>query len=113
MNIFYGIIVNTVDWQVPNLGTDFLDKFSGISIYIDTQPNPFYTFSFKKQVLTSRTGQYALSLSCTNKEQDESVIYHRLYDILLLKVINADNFADLFDLQITVKIECVKDNQLR
>jgi teichoic acid transport system ATP-binding protein len=64
------------------------------------------------QTLNMQAGHYALSLGCTNYEQDQFVVYHRLYDILLFEVISADNFVGFFDLQTEVKMEIIKNDQM-
>jgi teichoic acid transport system ATP-binding protein len=63
-----------------------------------------YIVSFK-QKMTLQGAQYLISLGCTGYEQDEFVVYHRLYDILNLQVLSECNTIGYVDLDSVVEIE--------
>jgi teichoic acid transport system ATP-binding protein len=60
------------------------------------------------QPLNMQAGQYALCLGCTNYEQDQFVVYHRLYDILLFEVLSEKVFVGFYDLDSEIKVELVR-----
>jgi ABC-type polysaccharide/polyol phosphate transport system ATPase subunit len=61
------------------------------------------------QTLNMQAGHYALSLGCTNYEQDQLVVYHRLYDIVLFEVISPDVFVGFYDLKPEIKVEVIQN----
>lgn len=50
------------------------------------------------QTLNCQSGRYALSLGCTGFERENLVVYHRLYDILLLETVAAEPMVGFYDL---------------
>jgi len=60
------------------------------------------------QTLNIKPGGYALSLGCTNYEEDKFVVYNRLYDILLFEVISEKQFVGMYDLKSKVSIDFTK-----
>ncbi|NLB56008.1 MAG: ABC transporter ATP-binding protein [Lentisphaerae bacterium] len=50
-----------------------------------------------KQKLNLQPGGYALSLGCTGFEDDNFVVYHRLYDILLFEAIGDTEFVGFYN----------------
>lgn len=56
------------------------------------------------QVLNINSGRYALSLGCTRYEQDDLVVYHRLYDIVLFEVVSDTMIVGQFDLHSQIKV---------
>ena len=64
------------------------------------------------QTLNMQAGYYALSLGCTNYEQDQLVVYHRLYDILLFEVASSEEFVGFYDLNTEIRVDIIKDDQM-
>lgn len=60
--------------------------------------------SFSQQ-LSLQEGTYALSLGCTGYEGDDLVVYHRLYDIALFRVVLMKPIVGIADLNTKIKIE--------
>jgi len=56
------------------------------------------------QVLNINSGRYTLSLGCTRYEQDDLVVYHRLYDIVLFEVVSDTMIVGQFDLHSQIKL---------
>lgn len=55
------------------------------------------TITFEQRMII-QGGQYLLSLGCTGYENDEFVVYHRLYDICNVEVISSNNKIGFFDI---------------
>ena len=49
------------------------------------------------QVLNLRSGSFSLCLGCTQYVGDDLVVFHRLYDILLLRVVSQKGGVGFFD----------------
>jgi teichoic acid transport system ATP-binding protein len=63
-------------------------------------------------ILNMQAGNYALSLGCTNYEQGQLVVYHRLYDILLFEVASTEEFVGFYDLNTEIRVDIIKDDQM-
>ena len=65
-----------------------------------------YIISFS-QKMTLQGGEYLLSLGCTGFENDEFIVYDRLYDITNLTVISHKNTVGVYDMgsSISIKVE--------
>jgi teichoic acid transport system ATP-binding protein len=50
------------------------------------------------QRLNLRTDNYTVSFGCTNFHEDNLVVYHRLYDILLFRAISIKSLAGIYDM---------------
>lgn len=62
--------------------------------------------SFKQKV-NLQGGNYLLSLGCTGFENNEFVVYNRLYDIISLQVISIKNTVGFFDLNSKIEISTI------
>lgn len=62
------------------------------------------TVSFEQRMI-AQGGQYLISLGCTGYENDDFVVYHRLYDICNLEVISDNNKIGFFDIHSKVTYE--------
>ena len=82
-------------------GTNTLCKFITTGSYMQKDV-VFVEFS---QKLNIQAGQYTLSLGCTCYENDNFVVYHRLYDILLFEVISSSQMVGFYDLGSQINIE--------
>ncbi|MBP1991150.1 ABC transporter ATP-binding protein [Paenibacillus eucommiae] len=60
------------------------------------------------QRIPFHNGNYTLSLGCTGYEQDEFVVYHRLYDIIIFQCLNSKQSVGYYDLSSNVLIESEK-----
>lgn len=58
-----------------------------------------------EQKMVIQGGQYLLSLGCTGYENDEFVVYHRLYDICNIEVISNNNKIGFFDIHSKVDVQ--------
>ncbi|MDO5563659.1 MAG: ABC transporter ATP-binding protein [Eubacteriales bacterium] len=56
------------------------------------------------QEMTLQGGEYLLSVSCTGYENNEYVIYHRMYDILQITVISNKNTVGIYDMYSTIEV---------
>jgi len=61
------------------------------------------TITFK-QKFSLQNAYYTLSLGCTNYNNGELEVYHRLYDICILEFISEKNTTGFFDPQSTIEI---------
>ena len=59
------------------------------------------------QILNCQSGQYSLSLGCTGFDNEELVVYHRLYDVLLFEAVSLMPMVGFYDLDSRIKIERV------
>lgn len=57
-----------------------------------------------KQKMNLQGGNYLLSLGCTGFDNNNFVVYHRLYDIISFQVISTKNTVGYFDLNSKVEI---------
>jgi len=90
-----GFEITGTNTQYKRINTEIVDKDK--IIYVE--------FS---QILNLQSGQYALSLGCTNNEDDQFSVYHRLYDILLFEVISGEQFVGFYDLGSEISVEVLK-----
>lgn len=67
------------------------------------EPGQEYSVEFS-QVLNINGGRYTLSLGCTRYEQDDFVVYHRLYDIVLFEVVSHIMIVGQYDLHSRIKV---------
>mgnify|MGYP004512975041 FL=1 len=58
-----------------------------------------------KQKMKLRGGEYLMSLGCTGYQDGEFIVFHRLYDVCDLTVINEKNIVGLFDIESQVSLE--------
>lgn len=58
-----------------------------------------------KQKMNLRGGEYLMSLGCTGYQDGEFIVFHRLYDVCDLTVINEKNIVGLFDIESQVSWE--------
>lgn len=58
-----------------------------------------------EQKMCIQGGQYLISLGCTGYENDDFVVYHRLYDICNIEVISNNNKIGFFDIHSKVEYE--------
>lgn len=65
-----------------------------------------YTVYFD-QMMNLQGGEYLLSLGCTGFNQNDFVVYHRLYDVVNISVISDKNTVGYFDSNSIVSIEGV------
>jgi ABC-type polysaccharide/polyol phosphate transport system, ATPase component len=70
----------------------------------DAETGATYTICFE-QKMSLQGGEYLLSLGCTGFNQDEFVVYHRLYDVLNISVISDKNTVGVFDMGSDVFIQ--------
>lgn len=52
-----------------------------------------------KQNISLQSGQYLISLGCTGFEQDEFIVYHRLYDICAINIFSEKDSVGIFDME--------------
>lgn len=65
-----------------------------------------YVISFRQKFLL-RTEKYALSLGCTGFVGDELVVFHRLYDVLIIEAVNTRDIVGLYDINSEVNLNKV------
>ncbi|MBO4337375.1 MAG: Wzt carbohydrate-binding domain-containing protein, partial [Lachnospiraceae bacterium] len=49
-------------------------------------------------------GQYLICLGCTGYQNDEFVVYHRLYDLCSISVISDKNTVGFFDMNTHITV---------
>ena len=57
-----------------------------------------------RQNITLQGGEYLLSLGVTGYENNEFVVYHRLYDVINMTVVSSKNTVGFFDMNTTISI---------
>ncbi|WPK12482.1 ABC transporter ATP-binding protein [Lysinibacillus louembei] len=60
------------------------------------------------QKMSLRAGDYLLSLGCTGFQDEEFVVYHRLYDIISFQVISSKNTVGYFDLNSKIEVSTIQ-----
>lgn len=60
-----------------------------------------------KQKMILRAGSYLIALGCTGYKDNNFVVYHRLYDVCSLEVINEKNIVGFFDMDSEVYVQKV------
>lgn len=65
-------------------------------------PGDVYDVSFT-QKMTLQGGEYLLSMSCTGFEEEEHVVYHRLYNVANITVISNKNTVGVYDMESEVE----------
>ncbi len=68
------------------------------------QPNDVYVASFTQQ-MSLQGGDYLLSMSCTGFVDGELVVYHRLYDLLVVSVVSVKDTVGFYDMDSVVEVE--------
>lgn len=68
-----------------------------------TEAGEIYTISFT-QKMSLQGGEYLLSLGCTGFEDEEFVVYDRLYDITNITVISNKNTVGVYDMGSSISI---------
>ncbi|MBB5336888.1 ABC transporter ATP-binding protein [Pectinatus brassicae] len=68
------------------------------------QKNDFYEIVFK-QKLSLCGGDYTLSFGCTKHNGDELTIYHRLYDMVLVKIMSVKPVCGLFNVNTEINLD--------
>lgn len=85
--------------EITGTNTMFEKKFVNLAKKCDVYE---ITFSQNMQL---QGGEYLLSLGCTGFENDEFVVYQRLYDIINISVVSEQNTVGYFDMNTKVTIE--------
>ena len=70
------------------------------------QPGEYRTVSFKQR-MTIQGGEYLLSFGCTAYQNDFLEVYHRLYDVCNLVIIDKERKVGFFDME----SECTVENE--
>jgi teichoic acid transport system ATP-binding protein len=66
-----------------------------------------------KQKITLQGGNYLVSFGCTGFENNEFVVYHRLYDIFDIHVIADKNSVGFFDMNTIIEINALRKEVLK
>lgn len=67
--------------------------------------------SFKQKFLLNNSS-YLLSLGCTGYNNDELIVYHRLYDVLILTINSFKNLPGIFDVGSIIEISKVDEGNI-
>jgi teichoic acid transport system ATP-binding protein len=60
-----------------------------------------------EQEMNLQGGNYLVSLGCTAYEQDELIVYHRLYDVCMIQVISDKNTIGYYDCNSEIRIKTI------
>lgn len=97
--IFAYSIKDIKGMEIAGTNTWYDGSFTG-----DFSPGDEVVVSFSQQ-LSLQGGTYALSFGCTGYEGNDLVVYHRLYDVALFRVVLLKSIVGIADLNTKIKIE--------
>ena len=101
--IFAYTIKNIKGTEITGTNTTIEDLYTG---KYENGQVAIVTF---KQTLNLQPTFYSLSLGCTNFENDEFVVYHRLYDVCTLEIIGTKYTVGFFDPQSKIELDSGDD----
>lgn len=85
--------------EIMGTNTMFEQQYLG-----EVQSGDEVTVEFKQKMIL-RAGSYLIALGCTGYRDNNFVVYHRLYDVCSLEVINEKNIVGFFDMNSEVSVK--------
>ena len=74
----------------------------------EVQAEEIYTATFVQEMYL-QGGEYFLSISCSEKQEDGNVLCHRLEKVCNVTVVSDKNTVGFYDMNTTVEIRKVED----
>lgn len=97
--IFAFVIKDIKGMEIAGTNTWYNGDFTG-----DYTSDDEVVVSFSHQ-LNLQAGTYTLSFGCTGYENEELVVYHRLYDVVFFRVILLKSIVGIADLNTRIQLE--------
>ncbi|MDQ0660052.1 ABC transporter ATP-binding protein [Paenibacillus sp. W2I17] len=97
--IFAFVIKDIKGMEIAGTNTWYNGEFTG-----DYNSGDEVVVSFSHQ-LNLQGGTYTLSFGCTGYENDELVVYHRLYDVIFFRVVLLKSIVGIADLNTKIQLD--------